>query len=66
MYFLLFVENWTTFGVLKAYAEGTLRSKNFHRRKKVIGGRKKWSKISSNGHLKKFKSNNRDPRESFQ
>jgi hypothetical protein len=23
-YFLLLVENWATFGVLKAYAEGTL------------------------------------------
>jgi hypothetical protein len=38
MYLLLLVENWATFGVLKAHAEGTLGSNNFDRRKKVIGG----------------------------
>jgi hypothetical protein len=61
MYFLLWVENWATFGVLKADAEGTLGSINFDRRKKVIGGRKKWSKISSNCPFNKFKFYNRGP-----
>jgi hypothetical protein len=66
MYFLLFVENWATFGVLKAYAEGELGSINFERRKKVIGGRNKWSKISSNCPLKKLKSNNMGPKRILQ